>query len=97
MTWASSTPTRGGIGRRREAAAWFTTNFDAKMARASSDSERWRVSGERKRFLQVHSAIIARRNAAIFDNNAHPKMGAAGCRGHLRSGSSRDERGGGGR
>ena len=45
------------------------------MALASSDSERWRVSGERKRFLQVHSAIIARRNAAIFDNNAHPKMG----------------------
>ena len=53
MTWASST--RGGIGH--EAAAWFTTNFDAKMALASSDSERWRVSGERKRFLQVHSAI----------------------------------------
>ena len=39
------------------------------------DSERWRVSGERKRFLQVHSTIIARRNFAIFDNNAHPKMG----------------------
>ena len=71
MTWAAST--RGGIGR--EAAAWFTTNFDAKLARASSDSERWRVSGERKRFLQVHSTIIARRNFAIFDNNAHPKMG----------------------
>ena len=71
MTWASST--RGGIGR--EAAAWFTTNFAAKIARASSDSERWRISGERERFLQVHSAIIARRNAAIFDNNAHPKMG----------------------
>jgi len=64
MTWASST--RGGIGR--EAAAWFTTNFDAKMALASSDSERWRVSGERKRFLQVHSTIIARRNFAIFDH-----------------------------
>ena len=28
MTWASST--RGGIGR--EAAAWFTTNFAAKIA-----------------------------------------------------------------
>ena len=53
----------------------FTTNFAAKTARASSDSERWRISGERKRFLQVHSTIIARRNAAIFANNAHPKMG----------------------
>ena len=43
---------------------WFTTNFDAKLAQASSDSERWRISGERKRFLQVHSTIIARRNFA---------------------------------
>ena len=33
------------------------------------------VSSERKRFLQVHSTIIARRNAAIFDYNAWPKMG----------------------
>ena len=73
MTWASST--RGGIGR--EAAAWFTTNFAAKIAQASSDSERWRVSGERRRFLQIHSTIIARRNAAIFDFNAWPKMGGA--------------------
>ena len=93
MTWASSS--RGGIGR--EAAAWFTTNFDAKMALASSDSERWRVSGERKRFLQVHSAIIARRNAANFDSNAHPKMGGGMPRARPRSSSSRDERGGGGR
>ena len=33
------------------------------------------LSSERKRFLQVHSAIVARRNAAIFDYNAWPKMG----------------------
>ena len=46
-----------------------------KAAKASSDSERWRVSSERKRFLQVHSTIVARRNAAIFDYNAWPKMG----------------------
>ena len=71
MTWAAST--RGGIGH--EAATWFNTNFDIKAAKASSDSERWRVSSERKRFLQVHSTIIARRNAAIFDYNAWPKMG----------------------
>ena len=71
MTWASST--RGGIGR--EAAAWFTSNFATKLAKASSDRERWRVRRERQRFLQVHSAIIARRNAAIFDHNAWPKMG----------------------
>ncbi|EOD20433.1 hypothetical protein EMIHUDRAFT_101799 [Emiliania huxleyi CCMP1516] len=71
MTWAAST--RGGIGH--EAATWFNTNFDIKAAKASSDSERWRVSSERKRFLQVHSAIVARRNAAIFDYNAWPKMG----------------------
>ena len=32
-------------------------------------------SAARKRFLQVHSTIIARRNAAIFDYNAWPKMG----------------------
>ena len=48
---------RGGIGH--EAATWFNTNFDIKAAKASSDSERWRVSSERKRFLQVHSAIVA--------------------------------------
>ena len=71
MTWAAST--RGGIGH--EAATWFNTNFATKTAMASSDSERWRISGERQRFLQVHSAIIARRNAAIFDHNAWPKMG----------------------
>ena len=46
-----------------------------QAAKASSDSERWRVSSERKRFLQVHSTIVARRNAAIFDYNAWPKMG----------------------
>ena len=63
----------GGIGH--EAATWFNTNFDIKAAKASSDSERWRVSSERKRFLQVHSTIVARRNAAIFDYNAWPKMG----------------------
>ena len=71
MTWASST--RGGIGR--EAAAWFTTNFAAKLAKASSDSERWRVRRERKRFLQEHSAIVARRSFAIFNRNAQPKLG----------------------
>ena len=60
---------------RHEAATWFNTNFDIKAAKASSDSERWRVSSERKRFLQVHSTIVARRNAAIFDYNAWPKMG----------------------
>ena len=49
---------------------------DASLPAASgTDSERWRISGERQRFLQVHSAIIARRNAAIFDHNAWPKMG----------------------
>ena len=71
MTWAAST--RGGIGH--EAATWFNTNFATKTAKASSDSERWRISGERQRFLQVHSTIVARRNAAIFDFNAWPKMG----------------------
>ena len=71
MTWASST--RGGIGR--EAAAWFTTNFASKLAKASSDSERWRVRRERHRFLQEHAAIIARRNFEIFDRNACPKRG----------------------
>ena len=37
---------------------------DAKIAKgkASSDGEKWRIRGERKRFLQEHSAIIARRN-----------------------------------
>ena len=59
-----------GTRRRRG-----STNFATKTAKASSDSERWRISGERQRFLQVHSAIIARRNAAIFDFNAWPKMG----------------------
>ena len=39
------------------------------------NSERWRIGGERQRFLQAHSAIVARRNAAIFDFNAWPKMG----------------------
>ena len=73
MTRAARASTRGGIGH--EAATWFNTNFATKTAMASSDSERWRISGERQRFLQVHSAIIARRNAAIFDHNAWPKMG----------------------
>ena len=89
MTWAAST--RGGIGH--EAATWFNTNFDIKAAKASSDSERWRVSSERKRFLQVHSTIVARRNAAIFDYNAWPKMWAARCRGRLGCSMSRDGRG----
>ena len=59
----------------REAAAWFTSNFATKLAKASSDSERWRVRRERNRFLQEHSAIIARRNFEIFDRNAWPKRG----------------------
>ena len=71
MTWASST--RGGIGR--EAAAWFTSNFATKLAKASSDSERWRVRRERNRLLQEHAAIIARRNFEIFDRDACPKQG----------------------
>ena len=52
-----------------------TFSRKSKTAKASSDSERWRISGERQRFLQVHSTIVARRNAAIFDFNAWPKMG----------------------
>ena len=71
MTWASST--RGGIGR--EAATWFTTNFAAKLAKAASDSERWRVRRQRSRFLQQHATIIARRNWEIFDRKAWPKRG----------------------
>ena len=65
--WASST--RGGIGR--EAAAWFTSNFATKIDKATSDSERWRIiSSERKRFhLQVHSAIVARRNYQLQQQN----------------------------
>ena len=51
---------------------------DAKIAKgkASSDGEKWRIRGERKRFLQKHSAIVARRNFAIFSRNAQPKLGA---------------------
>ena len=71
MTWASST--RGGIGR--EGAAWLTTNFATKIAKATSDGEKWRIRGERKRFLLKHSAIVARRNFAIFSRNAQPKLG----------------------
>ena len=71
MTWASST--RGGIGR--EAAAWFATNFASKLAKASSDSERWRVRRERRRLLEEPSAIVVRRNFEIFDRNAYPKRG----------------------
>ena len=52
-----------------------TTNFATKIAKASSDGERWRICSERKRFLQEHSAIIARRNFAIFSRNAQPKLG----------------------
>ena len=66
---------RLGAGPGKEEKTWLNTNFDIKAAKASSDGERWRVSSERKRFLQVHSTIVARRNAAIFDYNAWPKMG----------------------
>ena len=55
--------------------SWFTTNFAAKLAKASSDSERWRVRRERHRFLQEHATVIARRNFEIFDRNACPKRG----------------------
>ena len=76
MTWASST--RGGIGR--EAAEWFTTGFAAKVALARSDGEKWRVRNERKRLLQQHSAIIARRNWEITQRNAWPRMGGVAPR-----------------
>ena len=55
--------------------AWFTSNFATKLAKASSDSERWRVRRERNRLLQEHAAVIARRNFEIFDRNAWPKRG----------------------
>ena len=76
MTWAAST--RGGIGR--EAAEWFTTGFAAKVALARSDGEKWRVRNERKRLLQQHSAIIARRNWEITLRNAWPRMGGVAPR-----------------
>ncbi|EOD26395.1 hypothetical protein EMIHUDRAFT_205414 [Emiliania huxleyi CCMP1516] len=76
MTWAAST--RGGIGR--EAAEWFTTGFAAKVALARSDGEKWRVRNERKRLLQQHSAIIARRNWEITQRNAWPRMGGVAPR-----------------
>ena len=67
--WASSAP--GGIGR--EAAAWFTSIQlrHQEIDKATSDSERWRIiSSERKRFhLQVHSAIVARRNYQLQQQN----------------------------
>ena len=76
MTWAAST--RGGIGR--EAAEWFTTGFATKVALARSDGEKWRVRNERKRLLQQHSAIIARRNWEITQRNAWPRMGGVAPR-----------------
>ena len=76
ITWASST--RGGIGR--EAAKWFTTGFATKVALARSDGEKWRVRNERKRLLQQHSAIIARRNWEITQRNAWPRMGGVAPR-----------------
>ena len=75
MTWASST--RGGIGR--EAAAWFTTNFDAKMAQASSDSVASdggsAVSASASPASALGHHCEAQRGHLFFDNNAHPKMG----------------------
>ena len=45
-----------------------------------SDGEKWRVRNERKRLLQQHSAIIARRNWEITLRNAWPRMGGVAPR-----------------
>ena len=71
LPWAVNT--RGGMGRA--AAQVFTTAFAEKLANTEHEGDRWRIRNERKRFLQQLSAIVARRNYAIFDKNAWPRRG----------------------
>jgi hypothetical protein len=56
------------------AADVFTKAFAEKLADAEHEGDKWRIRNERKRFLQQLSAIVARRNYAIF-NNASPRRG----------------------
>jgi hypothetical protein len=70
LPWAVSS--RGGMGSA--AADVFTKAFAEKLANAEHEGDKWRIRNERKRFLQQLSAIVARRNYAIFDN-ASPRRG----------------------
>ena len=70
LPWAVSS--RGGMGSA--AANVFTKAFAEKLANAEHEGDKWRIRNERKRFLQQLSAIVARRNYAIFDN-ASPRRG----------------------
>jgi hypothetical protein len=45
-----------------------------KLANAEHEGDKRRIRNERKRFLQQLSAIVARRNYAIF-HNASPRRG----------------------
>ena len=46
----------------RAAADVFTRAFAEKLASAEHEGDKWRIRNERKRFLQLLSAIVARRN-----------------------------------
>ena len=70
LPWAVSS--RGGMGSA--AADVFTTAFAEKLAKTEHEGDKWRIRNERKRFLQQLSAIVARRNWAIF-SNAWPRRG----------------------
>jgi hypothetical protein len=70
LPWAVSS--RGGMGSA--AADVFTKAFAEKLANAEHEGDKWRIRNERKRFLQQLSALVARRNYAIF-NNAWPRRG----------------------
>jgi hypothetical protein len=70
LPWAVSS--RGGMGSA--AADVFTKAFAEKLANAEHEGDKWRIRNERKRFLQQLSAIVARRNYAIF-HNASPRRG----------------------
>ena len=59
----------------RAAADVFTRAFAEKLASAEHEGDKWRIRNERKRFLQLLSAIVARRNWTIFNMIAWPRRG----------------------
>ena len=75
ILYQAEVPNPGWTSRGKE-----TTRLATKVALARSDGEKWRVRNERKRLLQQHSAIIARRNWEITQRNAWPRMGGVAPR-----------------
>ena len=72
-TTATTTLAEGNWAEQACEGSWVWGSIRA-LANAEHEGDKWRIRNERKRFLQQLSALVARRNYAIF-NNASPRRG----------------------